>query len=242
MYSGSVEGNDPSHRLSLRSTLDLPHGLAFDAYLPAREPAAGPGRPGLRELDLRLGWVVRGGWEISLVGQNLLHASSFRAPAGERAALRLQARVLCSLRMALLKGVSARSWRPRASRPGRPRPGRPRPRARTLARAPTAGPAQETLENDIKATFLYNFTKFIEWPSPPSETSEPFRLCVLADAEFTRAVDRIIAGESVEGRPLERMEPQSPDDARRCGILYVGARPRRARRPARRPPFASCRS
>ena len=89
------------------------------------------------------------------------------------------------------------------------------------ARRPRTGPAQETLENDIKATFLYNFTKFIEWPSPPPQSSEPFRLCVLADSEFTRAVDRIIAGESVEGRPLERMEPQSPDDARRCAILYV---------------------
>ena len=82
--------------------------------------------------------------------------------------------------------------------------------------------SQETLENDIKAAFLYNFTKFIEWPGPASRTAEPFRLCVLADAGFTTAVDRIIAGESVEGRPLARMEPQSPDDARQCAILYVG--------------------
>ena len=82
--------------------------------------------------------------------------------------------------------------------------------------------AQETLENDIKAAFLYNFTKFIEWPDSPAQSVEPFKLCVLADADFTRAVDRIIAGESVQGRPLARVEPQSPDDARQCAILYVG--------------------
>jgi hypothetical protein len=92
--------------------------------------------------------------------------------------------------------------------------------ARADAPRPPRAPAQETLENDIKATFLYNFTKFIEWP--PAQGAEPFRLCVLADPEFTRAVDRIIAGESVDGRPLERTEPHSGDDARRCGILYVG--------------------
>ena len=83
--------------------------------------------------------------------------------------------------------------------------------------------AQATLENDVKATFLYNFTKFIEWPLSPPSPADPFRLCVVADPEFTRAVDRTIAGESVDGRPLERVEPQSVDDIRGCAILYVGA-------------------
>jgi hypothetical protein len=82
--------------------------------------------------------------------------------------------------------------------------------------------AQATLENDVKATFLYNFTKFIEWPPSPGSEGTPFRLCVLADPEFTRAVDRTIAGESVGGRRLERIEPASVDDVRRCAILYVG--------------------
>jgi hypothetical protein len=91
-----------------------------------------------------------------------------------------------------------------------------------VPRAPIGGVLQETLENDIKAAFLYNFTKFIDWPTPASGTPGPFQVCVLADARFTSAVDRIIAGESVEGRPLARMDPQSPDDARQCAILYVG--------------------
>jgi uncharacterized protein DUF4154 len=84
--------------------------------------------------------------------------------------------------------------------------------------------AQESLENDVKAAFLYNFTKFVEWPASPERTAEPFRLCVIADADFARAVDRTIDGEAVEGRKLERMEPRSPDEARRCAILYVGHR------------------
>jgi hypothetical protein len=82
--------------------------------------------------------------------------------------------------------------------------------------------AQATLENDVKATFLYNFTKFIEWPSSPVTAADPFRVCIVADPDFSRAVDRTIAGESVDGRPLERMEPTSPDDVRKCAILYVG--------------------
>ena len=83
---------------------------------------------------------------------------------------------------------------------------------------------QDSLENDVKAAFLYNFTKFVEWPAAPDHTAEPFRVCVIADREFARAVDRTIEGESVEGRPLERVEPHSPDEARHCAILYVGRR------------------
>jgi iron complex outermembrane receptor protein len=70
---GTFEANDPSHLASVRSYLDLRHGLAFDAVLryAGRRPA--PLVPAYAELDLRLGWTVRPGWELSLVGQSLLH-------------------------------------------------------------------------------------------------------------------------------------------------------------------------
>ncbi len=100
-----------------------------------------------------------------------------------------------------------------------------------LVGSPAASTAQPTLENDVKATFLYNFTKFVEWPTPGSAASPPFRLCVLADPEFTRAVDRTIAGESIEGRLLERVEPRSFDEVSTCAMLYVG--PEHADRSAR---------
>lgn len=84
--------------------------------------------------------------------------------------------------------------------------------------------AQANLENDVKAAFLYNFTKFVEWPAAPERSAEPFRLCVVADGDFARAVDRTIDGEAVDGRKLERIEPHSADEARRCAILYIGRR------------------
>ncbi len=87
-----------------------------------------------------------------------------------------------------------------------------------------AGSIQTTLENDVKAAFLYNFTKFVEWPPSHAPSAEPFRLCVLADPEFTRAVDSTIADESLDGRRLLRVEPQSVDEVRGCAILYVGPR------------------
>ena len=37
--------------------------------------------------------------------------------------------------------------------------------------APAVASAQGTLEPDVKATFLYNFTRFIEWPGPAGSSS-----------------------------------------------------------------------
>lgn len=96
--------------------------------------------------------------------------------------------------------------------------------ALATAVSPAARPAvaQGSIESDIKAAFLYNFTKFIEWPALP-QGSEPFRICVIGDPAFAQAVDRIIDGESLQGHPLRRIDPQTPQEARDCGILYVGA-------------------
>jgi len=73
LSKGASEGNDPSHLFSMRSYLDLPHGIALDGTLRyvARRPD--PVVPAYGELDLRLGWAARPGWELSLIGQNLLH-------------------------------------------------------------------------------------------------------------------------------------------------------------------------
>ncbi len=73
VFRGVVEGNDPSHLFSLRSFTDLGHGLAGDALF--RHVSSRPNTfvPAYSELDLRLGWKPRDRWELSVVGQNLLH-------------------------------------------------------------------------------------------------------------------------------------------------------------------------
>jgi YfiR/HmsC-like len=90
-----------------------------------------------------------------------------------------------------------------------------------LASASLQAVAQPTLENDVKATFLYNFTKFVEWP--PSAGDETFRVCAVADAAFVASLDRTLANESIEGRQLVRLDPRSAEEARHCAILYVGS-------------------
>lgn len=85
---------------------------------------------------------------------------------------------------------------------------------------PLAGEQRaSSAEDEIKATFLFNFTKFIEWPA---RRSGSFRLCTVAEPPFNAAVDRTLEGETVEGRPIVRVSPATPDGARSCQILFLG--------------------
>lgn len=87
---GVGEAADPDRHILLRSSWDLPRHLSFDAtgrYVSEIElrqvPAYG-------ELDLRLAWHAMPTLELSITGQNLLHAhhSEFGAPATRRDARR----------------------------------------------------------------------------------------------------------------------------------------------------------
>ena len=85
---GRDEANDPSYFCSVQSYLDLPRGLALDGLFRAVGDRSQPDVPGYAELDLRLGYLFRPGWEISVVGQNLLHDR--HTELGSRQLLRYQ--------------------------------------------------------------------------------------------------------------------------------------------------------
>ena len=77
---------DPNHQLSLRSLLDLSEHWDCDGDLRYVAPIKHQSVPGYTELDLRLGWRPVPGWELSVLGQNLLHAqhAEFNTPGTRR--------------------------------------------------------------------------------------------------------------------------------------------------------------
>jgi hypothetical protein len=78
----------------------------------------------------------------------------------------------------------------------------------------------EADEAGVKAAFLYNFTKFVEWPDSAFATpSSPFVVCVFADADFRRKLEATLQGERVRGRPTS-VAPTAPQDVRACHMLY----------------------
>lgn len=72
--SGTSEAQDPKLQWSLRSSLDLPGSCQFDADLRHVSSIQRQALPGYEELNVRLAWQPRRALELSIDGQNLLHA------------------------------------------------------------------------------------------------------------------------------------------------------------------------
>jgi hypothetical protein len=87
--------------------------------------------------------------------------------------------------------------------------------------ASAQGPAG-TLEYQVKAAFLYNFAKFIQWPSEAfTETTSPFTICVLGQDPFGAVLDEAVRGERIERRPLAIWRAEDPAATAGCHILFV---------------------
>jgi iron complex outermembrane receptor protein len=70
---GSAEANDPEHIFGLRSSIDLPHDVEFDARLRSIGALPNPAVPGYTELVLRGAWRPTRQLEFSIIGDDLLH-------------------------------------------------------------------------------------------------------------------------------------------------------------------------
>lgn len=64
------------------------------------------------------------------------------------------------------------------------------------------GQATVSKEYQIKAAFLYNFTKFVEWPADHLEAGEPVVIAVLGENPFGPELEKLVAGRLVNGRAI----------------------------------------
>lgn len=76
-------------------------------------------------------------------------------------------------------------------------------------------------EYEVKAAFLYNFTRFITWTDP--QASEPdLQICVLGENPFGDLLDQL-DGRVSQGRTLGLAHPKSLSESQDCQILFVGS-------------------
>lgn len=77
-------------------------------------------------------------------------------------------------------------------------------------------------EYDIKAVFLLNFTRFIEWPASGVDTeNQPIVIGVLGDDPFGQGLDRAVRGERVNNRPLVVKRITRLDSPVNCAALFI---------------------
>ena len=80
--------------------------------------------------------------------------------------------------------------------------------------------ADESLEYRVKAAYLLNFTRYVEWPESAAVDSQ-LSICVLGADPFGRILDATMAGRTVQGRALLVRRIQSPSEASGCEVVFV---------------------
>lgn len=83
--------------------------------------------------------------------------------------------------------------------------------------------ARAASEYDVKAAFLYNFAKFVDWPAGAfTSATAPLVLCIVGADPFGAALGAI-DGKQVGGRPLRIEYLSSRDSLSACHIAFIGA-------------------
>jgi YfiR/HmsC-like len=82
----------------------------------------------------------------------------------------------------------------------------------------------EGAEYPVKLAFLYNFTKFIEWPPESYRApSAPLLICIVGHDPFSQVLEGELRTRNVGGHPVEVRTLKPNDKLSLCQIVFVPA-------------------
>ena len=83
-------------------------------------------------------------------------------------------------------------------------------------------------EYPVKAAFLFNFAKFVEWPADAFKGPEdPIAICVLGQNPFGSALEDVVRNKTVANRAFVVREVSNAQQASKCQIVFVTASERK---------------
>jgi hypothetical protein len=90
-----------------------------------------------------------------------------------------------------------------------------------LGLAPIRAETGPPLEYRVKAAFLLNFAKFVEWPTEESTPPESqLYICVIGDDPFRGVLDQLVQGELVGSKKVVIQRYTGPPQAK-CDVAYI---------------------
>ncbi|MFV1972985.1 MAG: YfiR family protein [Thiohalobacterales bacterium] len=78
---------------------------------------------------------------------------------------------------------------------------------------------QQVTEYRIKAAFLYNFTRFVNWPADIAQPDR-FTICILGADPFGEAIDSL-AGKAINGKQMDILRLPGSHVPGECRVVYI---------------------
>ncbi len=87
---------------------------------------------------------------------------------------------------------------------------------------PGAAGGQTADEYQVKAAYMYNLAKFVDWPPDAFESpSQPIVFCVLGQTPLSQPLEDALAGKVVGRRPLVFRQLTDSNQAGACKVLFI---------------------
>jgi hypothetical protein len=82
--------------------------------------------------------------------------------------------------------------------------------------------AQQATDQEVKAAFLFQFTRFVEWPLPVNPPAE-FVVAILGADQFSEVAARLLQGKTAADLPVAVRRIAAVGEAGGARILFVGS-------------------
>lgn len=91
-----------------------------------------------------------------------------------------------------------------------------------------SGRAQSISEYQMKAAYVYNLAKFVDWPAAAFKAADdPLNICVLGQSPILVTLNEAVNGESIDDRKLLVRQVSEVQQARNCHILFIASSDRK---------------
>lgn len=83
------------------------------------------------------------------------------------------------------------------------------------------GHAATPTEAELKAVLLFHLTQFVTWPGAATNGSSEFVIGILGPDPFGPALENVVQGETVDGKPIRIVRANRVRNLPVCQIVYV---------------------
>ena len=86
--------------------------------------------------------------------------------------------------------------------------------------ASAAAPLTEREQNEVRAAFVFNLARFVNWPQASVSGNKAFNLCIYRNNYLGEAID-ILTGKEIHGLPLIYHVISERNSAAKCQVLLI---------------------
>jgi hypothetical protein len=87
---------------------------------------------------------------------------------------------------------------------------------------PVRSYCQQYTEYELKAAYLFNFGKFVQWPSEAfKKSNDPFIIGIFGNNPFGDILQQTIQNKTLQNRPVILINVTTPEEAETCHVLFI---------------------